>query len=444
MVRPWAVRPTRRKSRRDIRIRADPPTMRPAPSTPTSSAWTRTPVPRPPRARRRRRRRWIQRAVVLALASLTAITALHSVLNSTMVRSRLRDRVEAALAARLGGVELGSHSEVDWSMRLSFGPVRISPEPGSPVVMEMERVRVRPRWTALLAGRLEPGLVQLRTVVLRPGTHLEGLKALARRLESKPGAPPKEGTASTVSRDAPTEAGDPGPAHRARVEPGRASARPRSVGRAGGGLGRRLGAGARARGAARRRRRGALHRALGARSAVPGRGRGGGDAPPPADRAPRPARRAAGHRRLGHRAHQRAAARGPPPRRARGRGPHRWARSSRASRLATEPVGPWRLSGAGTVDWDRGSARGSPPRRAHRLRGERLAPGQPGGCLRGHANRRASGPRRGSTSSATRTPSTPCPRSSAWGTRRRASRGCSMRGSASPGRCAIRSSGCWT
>jgi len=152
-------------------------------------------VPRPPRARRARRKRWVQRAAVLAVAVVSAVTALHSVLNSAMVRTRLRDRVEAALAARLGGVELGSHSEVDWSLRLSFGPVRISPEPGAPVVLEMERVRVRPRWTALLAGRLEPGLVQLRTVVLRPGTQLEGLKALARRLESKPGTPQKEATA---------------------------------------------------------------------------------------------------------------------------------------------------------------------------------------------------------------------------------------------------------
>ena len=125
--------------------------MRPAPSTPTSSAWTRTPVPRPPRARRaRRRKRWLKRAAVIALAVVTAITILHSVLNSSMVRLRLRDKVEAALAARLGGVELGSHSAVDWSLRLSFGPVRISPEPGSPVVLEMERVRVRPRWTAYL------------------------------------------------------------------------------------------------------------------------------------------------------------------------------------------------------------------------------------------------------------------------------------------------------
>ena len=148
-------------------------------------------MPRP-RRRRRRRRRWLQRAAVIALSLLTAVTVLHSVLNSTTVRLKLRDRVESALAARLGGVELGSHSAVDWSLRLTFGPVRIAPEPGAPVVLEVERVRVRPRWTALLAGRLEPGLVQLHTVVLRPGTHLEGLRAFARRLEAKPPAPGKE------------------------------------------------------------------------------------------------------------------------------------------------------------------------------------------------------------------------------------------------------------
>ena len=134
----------------------------------------------------------MQRAAVIGLALLSAIIVLHSILNSNAVRSRLRDRVEAALAARLGGVELGSHSDVDWSLRLSFGPVRISPEPGSPVVLEMERVRVRPRWAALLAGRLEPGLVQMRTVVVRPGTQLEGLRALAARLTSRPSAPGKE------------------------------------------------------------------------------------------------------------------------------------------------------------------------------------------------------------------------------------------------------------
>ena len=329
--------------------------MRPAPSTPTSSAWTRTPVPRPPRARRARRRRWVQRAAVVGLALLSAVTALHSVLNSAMVRTRLRDRVEAALAARLGGVELGSHSEVDWGLRLSFGPVRISPEPGSPVVMEMERVRVRPRWTALLAGRLEPGLVQLRTVVVRPGTHLEGLKALARRLQSRPGAPRKEAPASAAigprlprleiqdlrvelvsSQDGhPLDLG----AWDAQVEvSGGASTRVLELAVA-----------------ARRRWRGALHRALGARSTLPGRGGRGRHAAAAADRAAWPARGAARDRGLGHRTDQRAVL---PADLRRGE----LEVSGRVdglflegSRLAAEPVGPWRLSGAGTVDWDRGS-----------------------------------------------------------------------------------------
>ena len=134
---------------------------------------------------------------MVILALFTGVTALHSILNSATVRGQLRDKVEAALAARLGSVELGSYTGVDWGMRLSFGPVRIAPEAGAPVVLEMERVRVRPRWTALLAGRLEPGVVQMHTVVLRPGTHLEGLRALAHRLESKGPTAPKEGAPST-------------------------------------------------------------------------------------------------------------------------------------------------------------------------------------------------------------------------------------------------------
>src|SRR5262249_59768664 len=118
--------------------------MRPAPSTPTSSAWTRTPVPRPPRARRRRRRRWLQRTAVIGLAILSAVIVLHSILNSNAVRSKLRDRVEAALAARLGGVELGSHREADRSLPLSIRPVRISPAPASPRVLQVQRVRAPP------------------------------------------------------------------------------------------------------------------------------------------------------------------------------------------------------------------------------------------------------------------------------------------------------------
>jgi hypothetical protein len=136
---------------------------------------------------------------VAVLASLALVTVLHSILNSSAVRTRLRDRVEAALAQRLGSAELGSHTAVDWGLRLTFGPLRISPEPGAPVVLEVERVRVRPRWTSLLVGRLEPGVVQVETVVLRPGTQLENLKSLAHRLQSQ--QPP--GTGETAGGSGP-------------------------------------------------------------------------------------------------------------------------------------------------------------------------------------------------------------------------------------------------
>ena len=136
---------------------------------------------------------------MVVLGLFTTVTALHSILNSAAMRGQLREKVEAALAARLGSVELGSYTGVDWGLRLSFGPVRIAPEAGAPVVLEMERVRVRPRWTALLAGRLEPGVVQMHTVVLRPGTNLEGLRALAHRLESKGPTAAKEGSTQSTS-----------------------------------------------------------------------------------------------------------------------------------------------------------------------------------------------------------------------------------------------------
>ena len=287
------------------------------------------------------------------LALLSAIAVLHSILNSNAVRSRLRDRVEAALAARLGAVELGSHSDVDWGLRLSFGPVRIAPEPGAPVVLEMERVRVRPRWTALLAGRLEPGLVQMRTVVVRPGTHLEGLNALAKRLKAKPSSPDKETPASGTSTRLPrlevedlrvelvsSQDGHPLDlgAWDAQVEvSGAASARVLEVvvQRDGGGEAR----------STVRWVREQPFQVEGALEAMP----------------LRPLIELLGQR-VGVRATQ-----GSVTARINGVLPADLKRGElevsgridglylEGSRLATEPVGPWRLSGAGTVDWDRGS-----------------------------------------------------------------------------------------
>jgi len=137
-----------------------------------------------------------------ALLALVAVLGAHLILNSAWVRERLQAKVESALSARLGEVELGSGTFVDWSLHVAFGPVRIAPVPGQGVVLEVERVRVRPAWTALLAGRLEPGVVQLQTVTLRPGEHLSGLKALVERIESRahPAKGPETASATATSR----------------------------------------------------------------------------------------------------------------------------------------------------------------------------------------------------------------------------------------------------
>jgi penicillin-binding protein 1A len=178
-----------------MKVQSEPPTRkRPAAPHPPSSSSVRR------RARRKRRRqRLIRRLWMSALALVALVAGLHLALNSTWARERLQAKVAAALSERLGEVELGSGTSVDWSMHVHFGPVRIAPVPGQGVVLEVERVRVRPKWTALLAGRLEPGAVQLSTVTIRPGDHMQGLKALVERVESR--SRPK------ASGDAPASAG---------------------------------------------------------------------------------------------------------------------------------------------------------------------------------------------------------------------------------------------
>ncbi len=135
--------------------------------------------------RKRRRARRIRNAALLVLGGVALVGGLHLVLNSAFVRERLQAKVEKVLSERLGEVQVGSGTGVDWSFHVTFGPVRIAPVPGQGVVLEVERVRVRPLWAALLAGRLEPGVVELSTVTLRPGEHLDGLKALVERVEAK-------------------------------------------------------------------------------------------------------------------------------------------------------------------------------------------------------------------------------------------------------------------
>jgi hypothetical protein len=104
--------------------------------------------------RKRRRERRIRRLSLLAGGVLVAVGGLHLGLNSSWVRQRLQAKVETVLSERLGEVQVGSGTGVDWLLHVTFGPVRIAPGAGQGVVLEVERVRVRPQWTALLVGRL--------------------------------------------------------------------------------------------------------------------------------------------------------------------------------------------------------------------------------------------------------------------------------------------------
>jgi penicillin-binding protein 1A len=157
----------------------------PPPKPPTEGPARSTSSVRRAARRKRRRQRRVRRLGIAAALLLCILAGLHLTLNSSFVRERLQAKVERALSERLGDVEIGSGTGVDWSLHVTFGPVRIAPAPGKGVVLEVERVRVRPAWTALLAGRLEPGVVELSTVTVRPGEHMEGLKALVERIEAR-------------------------------------------------------------------------------------------------------------------------------------------------------------------------------------------------------------------------------------------------------------------
>ncbi len=96
--------------------------------------------------------------------------AAQAALSTAAVRARLHDRIDAALAPRLGRLDVGD-VRVDPMFRGSFGPVAVPLRRGGAPVANVERVRVRPSPWALLAGRVEPAKVELRGVTLpsRPG-----------------------------------------------------------------------------------------------------------------------------------------------------------------------------------------------------------------------------------------------------------------------------------
>jgi hypothetical protein len=107
-----------------------------------------------------------KRTALLAAATVALLYgAAQAALSTAPVRARLRERIRAALAPRLGDVEVGE-VRVAPLFRVSFGPLELPLRSGGEPVVHVARVRVRPAIGALLRGRVEPGKVELRDVAL--------------------------------------------------------------------------------------------------------------------------------------------------------------------------------------------------------------------------------------------------------------------------------------
>jgi hypothetical protein len=124
---------------------------------PRSGRWQRW----PPRAR--------AVAAVVAAAAILYASAL-ALASRPGIQARLRNRIAAALRARVGEVSIGERVGVDALLRVSFGPVVVPPaRDGAEPVLRIDSVRVRPALAALLGARVEPASVELRGVRVAPG-----------------------------------------------------------------------------------------------------------------------------------------------------------------------------------------------------------------------------------------------------------------------------------
>jgi penicillin-binding protein 1A len=140
-----------------------------------------------PRPRRRLARAAALGTAAGALALALAYGVAQLALRQASVEAALRARVQAALEARLGEVELGREVRVDPFFRVHFGPVVVpGSRPGDPPLLRVEAVRVRPDLAALARTRravpASIGLLGVRVDLPdRPGALAEALGRFRRR-----------------------------------------------------------------------------------------------------------------------------------------------------------------------------------------------------------------------------------------------------------------------
>ncbi|WP_306598854.1 biosynthetic peptidoglycan transglycosylase [Geothrix sp. 21YS21S-2] len=119
--------------------------------------------------------------MALVLGAFLYLSVL-TLLRSAPVRLALRERVVAALAARLPGARLEGRVYVDAAFRLVMGPVVVGPPGEGTALLVVDRITVRPRLWRLVIGHLEAGSVTLHGMHVHAGRHGERLADLTRAL----------------------------------------------------------------------------------------------------------------------------------------------------------------------------------------------------------------------------------------------------------------------
>lgn len=128
---------------------------------------------------------------ILAVLGILQIAAQAGLAHPSAERW-LRARIAEAASGAVGGdVVLGPDVDVDALYRVTFGPIDAEAPADGVAHVHVGRAKVRPRWSALLAGRVEPATIRLVgvRVALSPGLAAGGGRG-GEAGEAARGAPP--------------------------------------------------------------------------------------------------------------------------------------------------------------------------------------------------------------------------------------------------------------